>query len=331
MQGDASGILKMLIGVLVVVVLLPSFIGIGTPTGSASFDPVVGQNNTLDNTVDDIPGKINVRATKENALLFDGSSSVSTNAAQNMTDGSWSVCSSAQLADTASPNETYTVFAHDNASVLILYDAGQWTASYDNGTADARATIDAPSPKDGYTAVCARYDASTEELVVARDGTVSAPDTMDTITNVRNATWDWNGKLDEIRVWDEAVSNSTITAYSDDPVQPLNSTSQIARFMFDEGKGSSTTVHYSASDATVHGAQWSEGVEGPNLKRGTDYEVYGDPLTVKVVSGSYLEGAPVAFATWGSLLPFDVIGIMAMLFALLLLATMSREIQDMLP
>ncbi|RDZ65981.1 hypothetical protein C5B90_06435 [Haloferax sp. Atlit-12N] len=325
-MSDPEQIVKLLVSALIVAALIPAFMGISGPSGEVSFEPTLG-NHTVDKTTREIPGSVNVEATTGNALYFDGSASVSSNAGSNMTNGSWTVCTLAQLDESADANATYSAFAHDNASVLIDYDHGKWAAYYDNGSADARATIDAPSPKDGLTPVCARYDESSEELVVSRDGQVSSPDVLDASPNTRNATFAWVGTLDEVRIIGEDVNNSTLTAYANDPVQPL-SVNHLGRMMFDEGSGSTSTVYYDDGDANLYRTSWTGGVEGPNLKRGVDYQLFGDPFTVKVLSGSYLEGAPVVWVSWGSGLPLDIMDILGLLMALLLVVAFGNKIME---
>lgn len=296
-------ILKVVITVVIVGLLLPLFAGFSFG-GSATLTPEQGTQDISDQIVGQ-PQDLSVSATKGNALAFDDGDYVAVDS-QNFSQGSWSVCSAARLNSDASRDGTYNVFAWNNGSLLLQYDAGQWAAFYENETgAEARATIDATSPSDGFTPVCARYNESENSLVVSEDGELSSPAQLDLTTASRNVSTTWNGTLDEVRTFDSAVNNSTIDAYAADPIVPLPGTNRSARYMFDEGEGSTTMAYFVGSSVSIDGAEWTDGVAGPGLVEGTDYKYSTSPLELTIPTGSYLIGAPVAYISWLSL-PFDI-------------------------
>lgn len=295
-------ILKVSISVAIVVLLLPIFAGFSF-TGSAALDPHQGTQDISDEIVGGTQD-ITVEATTGNALAFDDGDYVEVSS-QNFSDGSWTVCSAAQLRDGANQNLTYDIFAWDNGSLLLQYDAGRWSAFYENETgAEAKATINATSPTQGFTAVCARYNETENRLVVTEDGTVSNPAQLDNTTAPRNLSQTWNGTLDEVRTFDSAVNNSSLDKYANDPITPLPNTNRTGRYMFDEGEGATTKAYFVGGSVNINGAEWTDGVAKPGLDAGTDYEISTSPLELTIPAGSYLIGAPVVYISWLSL-PFD--------------------------
>jgi hypothetical protein len=300
---EPRDILKVVIPVIVAVLLLPLFAGFSFG-GSAALDPQQGTQDISDKIVGQ-PQSVDVAATTGYGLRFDGNDHVDIQS-QNFSDGSWTVCAAAELHPETNRNATYDVYAWGNGSLLLQYDAGQWSAYYENASgADAKATIDAPSPSDSLTPVCSRYNETENELVVVRDGTVSDPAALDTSTTSRNLSLPWNGTLDEVRGFDDAVNNTTLDAYAADPIAPLPNTNRSSRYMFDEGEGSTTKAYFIGGSVNIDGASWTDGVAKPGLDEGTDYEIERNPLSLVIPAGSYLIGAPVVYLSWLSL-PFDI-------------------------
>lgn len=299
-------------------VILGLFIAILSPFFGVVVDLVGGTTNqvrTVDNpTTDvfvDVPGDLSLtdstraEATLGNALFFDGNDTVTAPEPSNITNGSWTICSTVQLGDDTNLNATYDIVAYDNESILLQYDAGEWAAYYNNGTHDGMASIDAPTPRgtsggllssgDPFTSVCGRYDATENELVIARDDTFSNPVALTASTTGRNVSWEWVGRQDEVRLFNRSTANSTITSYAADPIRPQPNTDRVARFMFDEGEGTTTIVYFAGVTASIDGAEWTDGVNAPDLSKGIDYELADEPLRIKVLSGGYLDGAPVVW------------------------------------
>jgi len=287
---EPRNILKVVIPVIVAVLLLPLFAGFSFG-GTATFDPYQGTQEVSDKLVGE-PQQLDVEATTGKALRFDGDDHVDIQS-QNFSQGSWTVVSAVRLHPDTNRNDTYDVYAWGNGSLLLQYDAGQWSVYYENATgADAKATIDAPSPSDGLTTVGARYNETENELVVVHDGTVSDPVALDNDTTSRNLSRPWNGTIDEVRGFDAAVNNSTLDTYADDPIAPLPNTNRSSRYMFDEGEGGTTKAYFIGGDVDIDGATWTDGVPKPGLSEGTDYEIKTSPLRLVIPAGSYLIGAP---------------------------------------
>jgi hypothetical protein len=343
-QVDLDWILTFVVMAIIGVVIIGILIDVGAvvSSGEQSIEYPDGSFTVLDSRVDDIPGSVSVRATTERALAFDGESYVESSEPKNLSD-SWTVCATGELDSDANEDATYTLVAYDNETILLEYDAGQWSAYYDNGTHDGKATVDIEESgglfgDDGLTPVCGRFNESTGNVSVhSLDGDASAPLTASTTS--RNVSWGWEGTIDEARTFNDSLSDETIDEYIDDPVQPLPGTNRTARFMFDEGEGSSTRVYFANVDATVVGATWTGGVPNPSkwlglasaIEEGDDYELAEEPFSIRVVESGYLDGAPVIHVSWGGAgdFPFNLMGLLTLFMGLIILVTIANRVMDM--
>jgi len=328
--GEHADTLRFIIGATIAVALIPAFVSLGGVGGGSELvtSTSAGATTTLDTSISEQPNSLQVWATRENALALN-ESSVRSNATDNTTDGSWSLCATGQLSSDANPNATYTLAAADNGTALLLYSNESWVAYYHNQSTDdlAKATLPASNAQSQLVPVCGRYNATSNELVVMADGTVSAPDPADGTTDSRPVSHDWHGRLDEVRAFENSVANTTLTAYATDPIQPFPSESRAARFMFDEGSGSTTTVYFAGEDAEIGSATWTNGVAAPGVSEGSDYSISIDPLAITVLSGGYLVGAPVVFVSWGGN-PIPLWNAVRILFVLLILGAFAKRLSD---
>lgn len=341
-MSDLHGPIKFMIVAAILIALLPTMFAIGPAEGSAVLNANGGDDVLLDTSIREMPGDVTVKATKGNAVHLDGNAYVEADEPADLDNGSWTVCAATYLDPDANADATYSVYAYENETIVLQYDGGDWLAYYDNGSADGKATIDAPGPaaeNDGgflglnddegreYAPVCARFDDSSDELAVISD-TASSTSTLTTETTSRDLARNWVGSIDEVRTFDGAVTDSKIDAYTADQIQPLPGTNRSSRMMFDEGSGSSSTVYFASGDATLHGAAWADGVDDPGLTEGQDYDVEANPLSVTIIAGGYLDGSPVQYVSWGPNLPFDIIGLMGVLFGILVLVGFRDHIMD---
>lgn len=326
MSVEIGRLVEYIIAAVIVIGIIPAAISMGVSSGgTAVVNPTVDDAVQISSS-NGIPDTVTVRASKGNALRFaNETDSVASSAPVTLTNGSWTVCAAASLSSTANRNVTYTVFAYDNASVLLQYDAGAWSAYYENDSgADAIVRIPADDPAAGLVPVCGRYNES-RGLSLSRGDTITAPQELSNETASRNVSETWQGRIDEVRAFGEAVDNETIVKYADDPIQPLPGRDRLARWMFDEGSGSTTTVFFAGTEATITGATWTTGVNPPGLTKGVDYELEGGPFRLRVPSGSYLDGAPAAYVSWSSNSIVDLIVGFVPVFALLLLVFAFRD------
>jgi hypothetical protein len=85
-----------------------------------------------------------------------------------------------------------------------------------------------------------------------------------------NGIWGeyFDGRIDEVRIYDRALSAAEIEA---DRISPLQTpqTTPVAAYSFDEGEGEGTTVEDLTGDGhtgTIEGAEWTKGRYGNSLK-----------------------------------------------------------------
>lgn len=340
---DLQRLLTLSIQAVVVIVVIAIVAGAitaaGFTEGSASVNATTDHATTLDGDVSEVPSSVTVRATTEYALAFDGNHSVDASTPVNATNGSWTACATVELGDSADTAATYDVLAYANETMLLQYDAGQWSVYYSNGTHDGLATVDAPTPSDGLTPICARYNASANELRIVREQSYSAPVALTSTAAARNVSWQWIGRQDEVRWFGNAVTNATINEYADDPVRPQPDEQRLARFMFDEGGGDTTTVYFADTTVSVAGLSWAGGVTNPRkwlglasaIDEGDDYVLTEDPFGIRLVARGYLDGAPVVHVSWADrTLAGFLLGFIPVLLGLLVIVVVANEVRTML-
>lgn len=325
--------LVMVIGAVFIATIVT--LGASVQSGTATIEDPTTNFTTVDSRINEIPGDVDVMATTETALFFDGSAYVESSAPGDVGE-SWTLCSTGELGDDANQNATYSLAAYENESIHLQYDAGQWAVYHDNGSHDGRAAISATA--DDLTPVCARYDAGSNDLSI-EDTDSNATAQLTSSTTSRNVSWEWIGRIDETRVFNESIDDANVTAYLDDPVQPLPGTNRAARFMFDEGSGSSTTVYFAGVDATLVGTAWTDGVENPStstlfgttsaIQEGDDYELDDSPFSIRLVEDGYLDGAPVIHIEWSGSgwIPINATGLLALFAALVVMMAFVGEIR----
>lgn len=323
--GDHNPIVEIaIVTIIVVAVAIPILVSLGpSESGDAEIKPETNTAVTVDSLVNSIPGSVDVTATREYSVAFDGQGGhVAADTTDSLATGSWTVCAAGELDTDANLDATAPLYAYDNASILIQYDAGNWVAYFDNGSHDAMARIDAPSPASGLTPVCGRYNETANELVVSRGASISSPVALTSATTPRNVSVAWSGRIDEVREFGRAVNDATLQAYGDDPMTPLPNRDRISRWMLDEGEGTSTTVYWNSADGTVVNGTWTDGVADPGPERGVDYELHDQPFRFEATDGGHFDGAPVAYVSWSNYplgINLDVTSLLAMLIGLLLI------------
>lgn len=299
----------------ILVALIPAFV---TSMGATEFveQPQAGTTYGLSLT-DDSPS---VKATTGDGVALDGSQNV-TVPTGNITTGSWTLCAAGSLGDSANRDATYTLAAADDGSAMLLYSNGSWVAWMQNESgATARAAVPAPSPGNGfldakYTPVCGRYTESNTTLRIRAAGEEDT-DQLDATADPRNVSQDWIGAVDELRSFNNSVSNATLTAYTSEPARPFPSENRTVRVMFDRVSGGSTRVYWaSTSSVSLNGASITSGVSDFGPDAGSDYTLAEDPLTITILAGGDLEGAPFVVVS-GDLVPLGLEAPLAILFVL---------------
>jgi hypothetical protein len=285
------------IGIALIAVVLSSVFGLALDLtgGSAVLEPAP-ETATEVGGIDQPGNSLQVRATTGNALYLGGGGAYVDDPTNESVfeSGSWTVAMIAEPSRDGAFGEedTLTLYAAGNETVHLLYEQGNWTARYEAPSGQT-AYVQAPASLDGRTTVGATYNASADELSLYVDGTLADSDAPDATTVPRNAAYSWIGSIDEVRVWNSTRSASQHAAYHDDPVQPLPANAS-ARLMFNDGQPA--RAYYASGDATIYGETGLvDGVAGPDLVGGDDYETTTEPFTFRIVGGGYLDGAPVVF------------------------------------
>lgn len=288
-----------LVGLLVMGTLGGVAVNFGIADQTHSIDePQTGETYEFD--LDD-PDTFEVKATQEFAIDPEGDGHVEISDTEALADGDWTV--KATSAVNGSTAATYNLLAYNDEEILVEYSDGEYRAMHYTGDQSALATVTASEPTD-LTPIAVSWDATAEELTLATpDGTDTA--LLSAEDPDRELALDWNGAVDEIRVFDEHRDVAT-SAYLDDPIQPLDG-EQTVRVMFNEGSGDTTVNYYGAEDATIVDATWTDGVENPELVEGEDFDTTTEPTTVTFLAGGYFEGAPVAFVELESLGPLAAV------------------------
>lgn len=141
-----------------------------------------------------------------------------------------------------------------------------------------------------------RDNTSSNLVSTSGDGVVSAP---------FNAT-NWNGRLEELRTFDEALNNSERNTIMTEPLEPMPGSNPTARIMFDEPYRDWQYIFYSDANLDTSNVTFSDGFQGTEMQRGQyafagdDYDWNPDGPRIKPLGGGELEDAPVAYVDYNS-------------------------------
>lgn len=290
-----------LVGVLIIAVLASTVFGVAIDitdfgTDTEEIEPVVGDETELEIQPDDQSDlTIEVAATQARAVSLDGDGYVENATPDGWGDGNWSFAAVATPDTEAGgygDGVTHVVYSDDAVGLLIAWDRGQWVATYQDGAGSARVEIPATATQ-------------TEIVVTLDDGELAIDAGAEVDTALVDADpieeptdpYRWVGSIDEVRFVDGVLSDAQIDTYQADPVDPLADATHDGRVMFNDDTDATVRVYFTGDDAQLVDAGLADGVAGPQLEVGVDFETSTDPLTVSVPEGSYLAGAPAAFVT----------------------------------
>lgn len=295
MKDEINTVGSALVGLAVVVVVLNSVFGVAFDiVGDGSSTVLEPAPDALTYVTDgsEVDDAFNVRPGTGTAAGFfaDGYVDIPPPDAATRADG-WALAATVEPLS-VDPDNSHVIYAEDNATVLVEYEAGNYSARYETSSGDS-AHVTAPA-SGGQQAVGVEYRNATSELRLYIDGTVVDTDTADATVEPRQPAYEWDGTIDEFRRWETPVGSATHAAYADDPVQVLNSSSATHRAMFNTDDPDE--IYYANGSATrVGDTEIVDGVQPPDLVQGSDYEIATDPIRIRATSGGYLDGAPVVF------------------------------------
>jgi len=285
-----------LLGIAIVVVILNSVFGVafdlvgGGADADAVFEPAPDSFATV-TSGSDVNDAFTVSPSTGNAirLFADGHVDIPPPDAATRADG-WALAATVEP-QTVDPANSYIIYAEANATILVRYEAGNYSAYYDDGSLSG--TVTAPASGDRQ-AVGVTYNESAAELRLYVDGQQQDTTALSSTTEPRQPAYEWDGTIDEFRRWETPVGDATHAAYASDPVQPLAPATTTHRVMFNNDDPDE--VYYANGIATLVGeTELVDGVEPPTLTRGTDFELATDPIRIRATSGGYLDDAPVVF------------------------------------
>jgi len=312
--------------VLILVVLFVGSIVAGLIVDSAgvtqSFEPDTEEEYVI-NQDSEVPDGFEVKATTETALEFSDGAYVDSVSHNETFDDEWSVLAVASI-ESGYEEATMDVVAHDNETILLQYQAGEWAAEYRDGDETAQTSVDAEDPHN-LTALSVVWDES--ELTVRADGDESEPATLTEDREPRSVSVGWHGTIDEVRTFGDVIAEDSIEQFEADPIDPLTDEQHHSRLMFDEGEGDETEVFYADTQASIQGAEWTDGVEDPGLDEDVDYAVSVSPLSVIALENGYLDGAPIAYYQWDgsgfAAWAVETMDLMGTIFTLLIIAVLA--------
>ncbi len=311
-QGDLPSIVVTLV-VVAVILFSGTYIANGViqqdPGGGDVSKPVMLDGNQWVTIGDSIGTNEQVYNSLGYAIDLNGSENSSFSSSEDVdvaTDDTWTFSAWAATNDTT--NETTAVSAE--GKIAISYDGanGQWSGwYYDDRDRDSyEVNVSAPTPtdltnvmlvRDGETLTIYRNTTAGESVDLSGDSVVSAP----------TSTTNWNGRVDEVRTFDDALTSSQRDSVYNSPVDPLPGTNRTARIMFDEESKSDQLLFFSSGKITTMNATYSDGLDGKVMEGAsvfnkitlqTDYRWDKTGPRIKPVDGRELDGAPVAYVAY---------------------------------
>ena len=228
--------------------------------------------------------------------------------------GNWTVSVWGSLNSSATADETRALVNLDGQLMVVHNDTSdEWVAYYyDEGSRNgANVSVAAPNQPGSLTNI--QVVRAGDQLTIYRNTTAgetaTVPDGGPFEAPIN--TTDWHGRLEELRVYDDALDSSTRSDLYTDPNGPTTGNNQTARVMFDEPYRDSQRIYYSSANLQQYNVTFVQGHPGQELDEG-DFSVAGadyewdpegprlKPISDGVVTGARLDGAPVAYVDYTS-------------------------------
>lgn len=250
------------------------------------------------------------------ALRLDGSSDAEVTGdgvADLGNDTTWTV--SVWASPDAGSGRTMELASVSDGEVRIYLNEsrGEWAVwYYRQSTRDSyEVTAATSSPVGNLTNLQARANGThlqfyrNDTLAGATDITVASTEAAPT-----EAT-NWDGRVEELRVFGDAVSATVQTELYADPAEQRPGQNRIARLMFDQASETDTTLEaISALELSVSGGQFvktgfAENITDPetfnnNLAGESDYDFDTDGPRLEPLADGELDGAPIAYVDYNA-------------------------------
>lgn len=285
-----------LVGLAVIVVVLNSVFGlafdfVGGDSGADQvFEPApdaltfVTDGTSVSDAFDVTPGTGTAVG-----LSADGYVDIPPPDAATRADG-WAIVVTAEP-QTIDSDNSYTVYAEDNATIYVAYEAGNYSAWYESNGSHGYVTAPASG---GQESIGVQYNSSVGELELYLDGAKVDSSVLSASAEPRQPAYEWDGTLDEFRRYERSIGAAGHAAYAADPVQVIDPANATHRAMFNSDDADE--VYFANGSASLIGdTEIVDGVQPPELDRGSDFELATDPIRIRATSGGYLDRAPVVF------------------------------------
>lgn len=204
----------------------------------------------------------------------------------------------------ASTNEEMVVLALGSGDLLLRYDGpnNQWQVWLYRPPGDTYvANVSVDDPTNGSVVTAVRAD---DDLTIYRNGT--AGETVDlsqpSDAGIGPDGENFNGTIDETRIFQAAVASADVDALASDPIHPVGE-QELARLMYDDVSDSTVPVYYTGTSATASNTSVVDGFEGEVMEasgwlftRDYDWETRGPKITPE--EGGLLDPHPVVFVDY---------------------------------
>lgn len=255
------------------------------------------------------PTVVNSRGYAVNLTGADDSYVESKQSFELSTDDTWTVSVGAR-ADAEAAGDTMTAVSLDGR-LTIVYNGSQgvWTAwYYDEGARNSyQVNVSAPNQPGNLTNVIVWSNGT--HLAIYRDNTQGdlKDITTSSIADAPVSSTNWNGRLDEVRTYDDALNTTQRQQVVGSPVAPLPGTNRTSRTMFDEPEQRTQDIFFTDTRLETSNATFSQGYAGDVMDRKdlisditgeTDYVWETSGPQIYVVEGGELDGAPVAYVEY---------------------------------
>ncbi len=313
-QGDLPSIIVTLV-VIGVILFTGTYIANGVvetdPGGGEVTEPAVLDGTNWVTLGDKIGTNEQVYNSLGYAVNLSGSSDSyfrTTEDVQFTNDDSWTV--SVWAAADQSATSERTVVSLDGEVVITYKPAeGNWSGwYYDEGERDSyEVNVTATDQPGNLTNVILERDGNS--LTIYQNNTAGETETLsnDSIVDAPVTSNNWDGRIDEVRTFDDALSSSQRSSLQTDPAAPLVGTNRTARIMFDEPGEKKQLLFFAPGSVTTSSVTYGDGVPGKKMQgktvwnditSETDYRWKKTGPQIKAVDGGELDGAPAAYVTY---------------------------------
>lgn len=298
MADSVQTIGSLAIGVAIVGLVLGSFFGAvgGVSSGQIQSPVPFGNNDVADLQGTNITINSVNQSLGQSARLDGSADSYVAGSEAPDVSGDWTVSVGVSVENTTG---TRIVYADDERLILFNGSSGEWVGVwYDNARGQTWSVSQLASNPANRTVLQLMLDGGT--LSISEDATFSsAVATND--GNTTSNTFDGenlNGTVDEVRVFNDSLTNSERQQLVDAPTAPLTTAPRAYRVMFDSFDSSPSTypAFFVGGSVEASSVTRANGFNEQPTERGDDWTLsLGD---IVAQDGGSLDGAPVVYVDY---------------------------------